>query len=56
MNRAVMFLCPILVGKGIKPILNGFVDQMILDVKTKNKNKMNFILKSSLCIIRLTGV
>ena len=52
----VMFLCPILVGKGIKPILNGFVDQMILDVKTKNKNKMNFILKSSLFIIRLTGV
>jgi hypothetical protein len=34
-----MFLCPILVGKGIKPIFNGFEDQMNLDVKTKNKNR-----------------
>ena len=35
----VMFLCPMIVGKGIKPIFNGFEDSKIFEVKTKNKNR-----------------
>ena len=35
----VMFLCPMIVGKGIKPIFNGFEDSKIFEVKTRNKNR-----------------
>jgi len=38
----VMFLCPMIVGKGIKPIFNGFEDSKILELKTKTKIENEF--------------
>jgi len=38
----VTFLCPILVGKGIKPVFNGFEDSKILELKTKTKIENEF--------------